>query len=126
MIQMRVAAFVRVLGSVAGVGAAMAELHENISPSGIAQQAAQALIQEGLYSPAARIQAHVRQLEPDSEEDPQQAVDELEVEDAVTMVDEESPYQESLEYYPPDGGPMEHLPTVPWVPWTSLINWKRS
>ena len=56
---MRVDRFIRIIGRIAGVGAAMAEMNEELSPGDLLEQTAQALLEEGLETPAEIGRAHV-------------------------------------------------------------------
>ena len=92
-IRLRVDKFMRIMGSIAGVGAAMAELDTGLSPAGLMRQTAQALLEEGLNTPAALIQQRISEWEQEGLNEGE----EREVEDAMTIAGDHSPYQEEGE-----------------------------
>ena len=83
---MRVDRFIRIIGRIAGVGAAMAEMNEELSPGDLLEQTAQALLEEGLETPAAIVQDHLLEWEQEDFD----GGDEREVEDAVTVAADDS------------------------------------
>ena len=86
VVRMRVDRFIRIIGRIAGVGAAMAEMNEELSPGDLLEQTAQALLEEGLETPAAIVQDHLLEWEQEDFD----GGDEREVEDAVTVAADDS------------------------------------
>ncbi|KAI1788711.1 hypothetical protein LXA43DRAFT_1097025 [Ganoderma leucocontextum] len=89
---MHIDEFVRVVGRIAGVGAALAEMNQELSPVRLVNQAAQTLLEEGLNTPAAILQNQLLAWEQKTPPDE----DELAVEGAVTMMNNGSSDHEEM------------------------------